>query len=327
MKAWIVEQFGSLEDLAFRDVPVPSPGPGTVLVKVSKAGLNFADGIAVRGRYQVRTPPPFVLGSEIAGIVAEADEASGFAPGDRVMAQVPAGAFGEYCIVEAAHLVRLPGELDLISAAALPVSYTTAHVALIGKGGLRPDELVLIHAAAGGLGFAATQIAKWRGARVIATAGSEEKCALAAANGADHVLTYRSEDWTDKVRALAPQGPDMVLDPVGGETTLRSLRLLAWGGRLLLAGFAGGQPAAIPANQLLVRAASAIGVFWSLEREAGTIVPIQREIAALAASGSLRPHIGELIPMPELKRGLIALENGSTVGKIILDVDAIEGAN
>jgi len=323
MKAWVLERWGSLDDLVLKDVARPAAGEGTVIVRVSKAALNFADGIAARGRYQVKIQPPFVLGSEIAGVVAEAPLGSGFGPGDRVLAQVPAGAFGEYCPVETGRLVRLPDELSFADAAALPVSYTTAHVGLFGKGRLQQGETVLIHAAAGGLGIAATQLAAWRGARVIATAGSEEKCRLALDNGANHAINYRDAQWSERVKALAPDGVDMVFDPVGGETSLLSIRQLAWGGRLMLAGFASGAPAQLPANHLLVKAASAIGVFWSFDKEAAIVSAIQKQLVELAIDGHVRPHLWRLIDLADLRQGMSALESGETTGKVIINVAEI----
>lgn len=320
MKAWVVERFGSHDDLVLKDVPVPPAAAGTVLVKVVAAGLNFADGIVVSGRYQVQIPPPFILGSEIAGEVVEAPAESGFSPGERVLAQVPAGAFAEYCAVEAARLIRLPPQLGPAPAAAIPVSYTTAYVALLEKGALAAGETILIHAAAGGVGIAATQLAKWRGARVIATAGSEEKCAIARSNGADHVIYYGDADWPAQVRALAPGGVDAVVDPVGGDVTLQSLRLLGWGGRLLLIGFASGTIPAIPANRLLVSAISAHGVFWSFERQGPRIAEIQRQLVELCGAGTLRPHIGCSVPMSDLKAAMAALDGGRTTGKVVMNV-------
>lgn len=320
VKAWVVERFGSHDDLVLKDVPLPRATTGSVLVKVVAAGLNFADSIAVSGRYQVQIPPPFILGSEIAGEVVEARAGSGFSRGERVVAQVPAGAFAEYCAIEAARLIRLPLQLGFAQAAALPVSYTTAYVALLEKGALAAGETVLIHAAAGGVGIAATQVAKWRGARVIATAGSDEKCALAKANGADHVINYRDADWLDQVRALAPDGVDAVVDPVGGDVTLESLRLLVWGGRLLLIGFASGTVPALPANRLLVKAISAHGIFWSFERQSARIAEIQQQLVELCSAGALRPHIGISVPMADLKVGMAALDGGRTTGKVVMNV-------
>lgn len=320
MKAWVVERWGSLDDLVLKNVQRPEASDGSVVVRVSKAGLNFADGIAVRGRYQVKVETPFVLGSEIGGVVEEALPGSGYARGDRVMAQVPIGGFAEYCTVETSRLVRLPDALGFASAAALPVSYTTAHIGLFAKGQLRQGETILIHAAAGGLGIAATQLARWRGARVIATAGSDEKCSLALENGAEHAVNYRDEEWPERVKALAPEGVGMVFDPVGGEISLLSIRRLAWGGRLMLAGFASGAPASIPANHLLVKAASAIGVFWSFDKEAAAISAIQKQLVDLAVEGHVRPHLWQSVGLDDLKQGLEALEGGKTSGKVILNV-------
>lgn len=320
MRAWVVERHGSSDDLSLNTVAAPACAEGSVLVHVDKAGLNFADGIALGGRYQVKINPPFILGSELAGTVVEAASGTGFVPGDIVMAQVASGAFAEYCLVDAARLIRLPAGMDLAQAAALPISYTTAYVALMAMAGLEPGQTVLIHAAAGGVGIAATQLARSAGAHILATAGSAEKCALAAANGADHVFNYREEGWAGRIGAVAPDGIDVIIDPVGGDITLKSLRMLAWGGRLMLVGFASGDIPSIPANRLLVKAASAQGVFWSFDRAPAQIAEIQRNLVELCARGEVRPLIGGLLPMEDLKAGMASLESGQTTGKIILDV-------
>lgn len=320
MKAWVIEKFGSFDDLVLKEVPTPAATPGRVLVRVRMAGLNFADGVALRGHYQVRITPPYVLGSELSGEVVDAGGCAGFSPGDRVAAQVPCGSYGEYLLVEPERLVKLPGAVDFAQGAALLISYTTAHVALFSRGGLKKGETVLVHAAAGGAGLATTQLAHHAGARVIATAGSDDKCALAAANGADHVLNYRAAPWVDAVRAIAPDGVDLVFDPVGGDTTLDSVRVMGWGGRLMIVGFAGGGPAAIPANRLLVKSLSALGVFWSFERDTDAVRAIQAELVGLCAEGGIRPHIGGIVPMADLHQGLHALEERRTSGKLVLDL-------
>lgn len=321
MKAWVVEDFGSLDRLNIRDVPVPVASPRCALVRVRHAGLNFADMISVRGEYQVRNDPPFILGAEIAGEVVDTGGAADLAVGDLVMAQVASGAFAQYCAVDTARLIRLAPGTDLAHAAAVPVSYTTAAVALFETGGLRAGETVLIHAAAGGTGIAATQLACNAGARVIGGT-SADKVAVATANGASATIDNRSVDWVDRLRDIAPGGVDMVLDPVGGETTLQSVRALAWRGRLLIVGFASGAIPAIPANRLLVKAASAHGVFWKFDADPTGIAAVQRDLARALSDGTIRPHIGGAVPFADLKHGLAELEAGRSIGKLVLTVES-----
>jgi NADPH:quinone reductase len=322
MRAWVVERWGTFDDLVLKDIDVPVLRPGEVLVRVEKAALNFADGIALRGNYQVKVPPPFVLGTEVAGVVVDANDSPDVREGDRVAAQVWSGAYGEYCAVERHRLIRLPDVMSFSDAAALPVSYTTAYVGLFTRGELSAGEIVLIHAAAGGVGMAATQLARSAGARVIATAGSAEKCAIAHENGADHVINYRDGDWVAAVKQLAPKGVNLVFDPVGGEMTNASLRVIGWGGRLMIVGFASGKIADIPANRLLVKAISARGVYWGFETDGDRIAAIQEDLIDRHTDGRIKPRIGGSVPFAELKAGLAALEAGQTSGKIILDMNS-----
>jgi len=322
MRAWVVKQYGAPKDLVFERIPVPSlseggPDAPDTLVKVEAVGLNFADEIAIAGRYQDRIEPPFVPGNEFAGTVVQTRGSSRFQPGDRVACQVRNGAFAEYCAVPSHRLMAI-GDLPAPVAAALPVSYTTAHVALFQKARLKAGQTVLIHAAAGGLGIAATQLARSVGAHIIATAGSEEKRRIAVENGADHVIDYRQPDWHEAVRALAPQGVDIVVDPVGGQTTERSLRLLGWQGQLLICGFASGDIAALKANYMLVKSASVHGVYWSFERNPVEIAAIQRELVAHCAEGRIKPVIRHVRPIGELIAAITALGTRQTVGKVVL---------
>ncbi len=320
MQAWILPQWGAPSDLRFESVSVPELSAGEVLVEVRAAGLNFADGLMIAGKYQVKPPLPFILGAELSGVVAVAPPDSKFRPGDRVAAQVWTGAYAQYCAVEERRLIRLPPNLSFAQGAALPVSYTTAHVALFRDGGIALGKRVLVHAAAGGIGVAATQLAKAAGAWVIATASTSQKLAVAEANGADVMVNYREPDWTGMVRAAAPRGVDMVVDPVGGDITLQSLHHLAWRGRLLLVGFASGAPAQIPANRLLVKAAAAVGVYWNFENDGPLIERIQAELAERAAAGEIRPLVGARFPLEDYRQALQELGEGRTVGKVVLDL-------
>ncbi|MCI3133347.1 NADPH:quinone oxidoreductase family protein [Phenylobacterium aquaticum] len=320
MQAWVLSGFGDRGNLAWSTCPVPAVRPGEVLVKVRAAAMNFADGLMIAGRYQLRPTPPFVLGAELAGVVVATPPGSAFQVGERVAAQVWTGAYGQYCAVEEGRLIRLPERLGFDEGAALPVSYTTAHIALFRDGGLTPGQTVLVHAAAGGIGVAAVQLARAAGARVIATASSDEKLAIAQANGAEVLINYRKDGWTDEVRRVCPDGVNLVVDPVGGQITLDSLRLLAWRGRILLIGFASGAPAQIPANRLLVGAAAAMGIYWNYEEDGPLVKAVQAELADRAAAGELRPRIGARYPVADLFTALDALEGGRTTGKVVLEL-------
>ncbi|MGI9362639.1 MAG: NADPH:quinone oxidoreductase family protein [Parasphingorhabdus sp.] len=322
MLAWVVKEYGKPRDLVFDRIPVPSleqggPNPVDTLVKVQTAALNFADEIAIAGRYQDRIEPPFVPGNELAGTVVETSAGSRFQLGDRVACQVRSGAFAEYCAVASDRLIAI-GDIDAQSAAALPVSYTTAHVALFQKGNLTAGQTVLIHAASGGLGVAATQLARSAGARIIATAGSEEKRRFAIENGADHVIDYRKPDWYKEVKSLSPNGVDIVVDPVGGATSEQSLRLLAWQGKLLICGFASGEIPVLKANYMLVKSASVHGVYWSFDRDPDEIRAIQQELVELCAAGGIHPLIRDVYPMGEVVAAMKALRSRETIGKVVL---------
>ncbi|WP_278373696.1 NADPH:quinone oxidoreductase family protein [Sphingobium xenophagum] len=322
MRAWVIKQYGKPEDLVLDRIPVPSlreggAEPVDTLVKIEGVGLNFADEIAIAGRYQDRIEPPFVPGNEFAGTVVQTSASSRFQIGDRVACQVRSGAFAEYCAVPSHRLMAI-GDLPAPIAAALPVSYTTAHVALFQKANLTAGQTILIHAAAGGLGIAATQLARSAGARIIATAGSEDKRRIARENGAEHVIDYRQPDWHDEVKALAPQGVDIILDPVGGQTSERSLRLLGWRGQLLVCGFASGEIPALKANYMLVKSASVHGVYWSFDRNPEEIATIQQDLVARCADGKISPLIQQVRPISELIEAIKDLGTRNTVGKVVL---------
>lgn len=320
MQAWVLPGWGTPSDLRLETVKVPELATGEVLVDVRAAGLNFADGLMIAGRYQVKPPLPFILGAELSGVVAVAPTGSKFQPGERVAAQVWTGAYAQYCAVEERRLIRLPPNISFVEGAALPVSYTTAHVGLFRDGALAPGKKVLVHAAAGGIGVAATQLAKAAGAWVIATASTSQKLLVAEANGADLMVNYREPNWGEMVRAAAPEGVDVVVDPVGGDITLQSLRHLAWRGRLLLVGFASGAPAEIPANRLLVKAAAAIGVYWNFESDGPLIELVQAELVERAAAGEIRPLIGARFAFADYRHALRELGEGRTVGKVVLEL-------
>ncbi len=316
--AWI-SGTPEVEALRLGTIDPPVPAAGELLLEVKAAALNFSDLLMVRGHYQVRPPRPFVPGQEVAGIVLEAPAGSRFAAGQAVAAKVYWGGFARQALVREEMAIPLDGEPDFATACALPVSYSTAIVALDHLSGLRAGQSVLVHAAAGGLGLAAVQLAACRGARVFATAGSAEKCALALANGAEAAFNYAKENWREAVRAATDGvGVDLVLDSVGGEMTAESLSALAYGGSLLIAGFSSGRIPKIEANRLLLKKARAIGVYWSHDKDPAMMVAVQRELVALYRDGRIAPVIGQRFDFEQLPAALEAMAGRRTTGKVVL---------
>jgi len=321
MKAWIVDDTKAAEPLRWGEAPAPAAAPGRVLVRVAAAALNFSDLLMIRGKYQVRPPLPFTPGQEIAGTVVAAAPGSRLSPGQRVASKVVWGGFAEEVLVDEAMAIAVPASMPLAEAAALPVVYTTAHIALMEHGRLSAGETVLVHAAAGGVGLAAVEIAAAKGARVIGTVGGAAKLAVPKARGAGAVLDYGSEGWADEVKALTGgRGADVIFDSVGGAVTEQSLKCLAWRGRLLLVGFSSGTIPAIPANRLLLRNASAIGVYWSHERDAALIEATVKDLFSLHAAGKIKPLVDARWRLDELPAALAALESRRSTGKIVLRV-------
>ena len=316
MKAWQVPSTGGLEALAPAELPNPTPGPGEVVVRVHAAALNFSDLLMIRGLYQVRPPLPFVPGQEIAGVVEGPDRSPW--TGRRVASKVLWGGFAELAIAQESMLIGLPDDVSFEAGATLPVVWPTAWIALHERARLVPGESLLVHAGASGVGLAAIALGKEAGARIAATASSAAKLALAREIGAEAVFDYRDEGWPEAARAFAPDGFDVVLDPVGGDVTDTSIRLLDWGGRLLVVGFASGQIPAIKANRLLLRNAAAIGVYWSHERDGALIDRAVAEVLRLHAAGRIRLAAQRVHPFAELPRALAEFAGRRASGKSVI---------
>lgn len=319
MKAWIVEDTRAEQPLRWSELPPPAPAPGLALIRVEAAALNFSDLLMVRGRYQVRPPLPFTPGQEVAGTVIAATPGARLEPGRRVASKVVWGGFAEQVLVSEAMAITVPDGMDIAAAAALPVVYPTAHIALLHHARLAAGETVLVHAAAGGVGLAAVEIAAAKGARVIACVGGADKAAIAREHGAAAAIDYRDAGWPEQVKALTDgKGPDVVFDSVGGEITEASLKCIAWGGRLLIVGFSSGAIPAIPSNRLLLRNASAIGVYWSHERDAALVEATVGDLLALHRAGRIRPRVDTRFTLAQLPEALAALQSRRSTGKIVL---------
>jgi NADPH:quinone reductase len=261
MRAWQVSSIADPPMLAPAQLPVPTPREGEGLVRVAYAALNFSDLLMVRGTYQVKPPLPFTPGQEISGTVIEAGPRGGAAVGTRIAAKVLWGGFAERAVVRTDMAIPLPPNISLAEGATIPVAWPTAWIALFNRGRLVSGEQVLILAAAGGVGIAAVQLAKAAGARVIAATRGTDKLALCRSLGADIVIDYSASTWVEDVlKATDGRGADVVFDPVGGGIGDSSVKCLAWGGRLLVVGYASGQIPAIRTNRLMLRNAGVLGV-------------------------------------------------------------------
>ena len=325
MKAWQSPEEAGIAALRRVETAIPGPGANEIVVEVGAAALNFSDLLMIDGVYQVRPDRPFTPGQEIAGTVHECGSQARFATGQRVAGKVPWGGFAEYAVLRADMAIAMPNEIELGHAVALPVVYTTALVALVEEAGIRPGDTVLIHAAAGGVGLAAVQIARAYGARVIAAATGAKKCDLVRAHGADIVVDYGAADFVAAVAdATGGKGADIVLDSVGGEVTRNSLRCLAWEGQLLIVGFSSGEIPQIPANRLLLRRAVARGIYWDHDRDAEMIARCTRTLIELCLEGRIRPVIDDSYGFDDLPRALEDLKAGRSVGKLVVKIrDAV----
>ena len=326
MKAVIAEELGPSECYELRDVPTPEPAAGEVRVRVLAAGVGYFDALMARGGYQVRPPLPFVPGSEFAGIVECCGPGVAEpAPGQRVIGGSFGKVFAEYLCVPAATLIPLPAVLSPEAGAAFLVNYQTAAYALIQRAGLRAGETLLVLGAAGGTGSAAVQVGKCLGARVIAAASSPEKRAFALAAGADLALDYSRPDWRDELKRLcAGGGVDVIFDPVGGEFFEPAFRSLAWGGRHLVIGFAGGAIPRLPANLALLKGAALVGV--DLRQAAGRDPAMNaantRRLLGWVEEGSLRPPAGPVFDFADFRGALDAAFSGKSLGKVVLRIAA-----
>jgi len=338
MKAVVIPRKGSPDIMEWRETEDPRPGSGEILVRVRAAGVNFADVLARLGIYDAAPPPPFVPGIEVSGVVeAAAEDVEHLYAGDRIMAFCPFGGYAERVAVPAAYAARIPDAMGFPEAASLPVQYLTAWYGLHHLAGLRREDTVLVHAAAGGTGVACLQFCRRAGARVFATIGSESKRTVVEEEcpGA-RVILYREEDFAAIVREdTEGRGPSLVMDSVGGWTFRRGWKILAPGGRYVLFGAASavrpGGPSLLGAiwrvlPMLSVNPLSMIGSnkglfgynLFHLAGEAAVLAPAMDRILGLWADGALRPRIGLSLPMDKAAEAHRRMQDRSTTGKIIL---------
>ena len=321
MKALVISALSpDFAGCALSDIPDPIRQPGQILIRVRAASLNFPDLLMTEGKYQLKPDLPFVPGMEVAGEVVAADDNSGFAPGDAMVAGTRLGGFAELVAVDARSVRAMPANSDFAHAASVGAAYNTAYVSLVRLANAQPGEWVVVHGATGGVGLAAVDLAKALGARVIATSRSAEKLAVVASDYAPDA-TLPAPGFREAVKALTGGGADVIFDPVGGDVFDESTRSIAFGGRLLVVGFTSGRIATVPTNIPLIKGFSVIGVRAG---EYGRQFPEkgrenQEAIWALAAEGKIRPRVDCRYPLADWRSAFEAMRDSRMVGKIVIE--------
>ena len=332
MKAIQIREYvKSVADLKVTpDLAEPKAGPDDLLIDIYAAGTNFFDILQVQGKYQTQPPFPWVAGAEYAGVVLQAPADSQFKKGDRVFGGSQ-GAYAERIAVPdvPGTVLPIPEGWSFADACGMFITAPTAYLALVNRGKLQKGEICLIHATAGGVGLSAVQIAKALGATVIATAGTAEKLAVAKRFGADHVVNYRDKDWIDQVKNLtADNGPnggcDVIYDPVG--MVDQSLKVVAWNGRILIIGFAGGKIEKVAMNKALLKQCSIVGVFWggNAMRCPEEVPETWKGLLDMMTKKQIKPTVFEKVykGVESVPEALGALGSRGTWGKVVVDVKA-----
>lgn len=326
MRAVVCEALaGDFSRVALKDAPLPQPGQGEVRLRVEAASLNFPDLLMLKGEYQFKPEPPFIVGMDLAGIVDSVGSGvTAFTPGDRVAGSAKTGAFAEYAVCPASSLHAVPDGFAAPLAAAYPAAYTTAHVSLIERANLTEGETLLVHGASGGVGMAALDVGRLIGARVIATTASAAKASALRAAGAHEVIALGpkpGDAFREQVKQLTGgRGADVIFDPVGGDVFDESTRCIAFNGRLLVIGFAGGRIADLKINIALIKGFSVLGVRAG---EYGRQFPeegrrIRDEIWRWAAEGKTRPHVFAELPLDRWREAFELMRDRRLVGKVVL---------
>ncbi|MDI9331558.1 MAG: NADPH:quinone oxidoreductase family protein [Alphaproteobacteria bacterium] len=322
MHAWLCENPIGVDALTWKELPTPQPGADQVLIRIEAASLNFPDLLIVQNKYQMKPPLPFVPGSEFAGVIeALGAGVQGLKVGQRVACLPGTGGFGTHALAPAKLCLPLPQDFPAVDAAAFIMIYATSHHALIDRAQLKAGETVLVLGAAGGVGTSAIQIAKAAGARVIAAASTEAKCALCRQIGADATIDYSRENLRDQIKALTDgRGPDVIYDPVGGDFAEPAFRSIAWRGRYLVVGFASGPIPSLPLNLALLKGASVVGVFWGdfSRREPQANADMMRELTQWHAAGRIKPVIDCTMPMKDLQQAYARMGSRAVRGKLVM---------
>lgn len=322
MKAVLCKSHGMPDTLVVEDVPSPDLSEGQVLISVKACGVNFPDTLIIQGKYQFKPDLPFSPGGEVSGVIkAVGDGVTNVSVGDRVIAFSTWGGFAEELAVDANRLIKMSDKMEFEKASAFILTYGTSYHALKDRANIQPGETLLVLGASGGVGLAAIQLGKAMGARVIAAASTKEKLDVCAANGADELINYSSEDLRARVKEITQgTGVDVIYDPVGGPLSEKALRDMSWRGRFLVVGFAVGEIPKVPLNLALLKGCSIVGVFWGdfTRREPALNDVNNQELMRLFEAGKISPHIHKVYPLTQASEALNELLDKKVSGKVVL---------
>jgi len=322
MYRMIVRELAGPAALEREELGEVNAGPGELVIDVKAVGCNFFDTLITEGKYQIQPELPFSPGAEVAGIVSELGEGvSRFSVGDRVSALLEYGGFASTLAAPEARVFPIPAGMSFEEGAALGLVYQTSYVGLVHRANLRKGETLLVHAAAGGVGLAAVQIGAALGAKVIGTAGTADKLALAKRNGAGEVINYREENWIKRVKELTDgRGADVIYDPVGGDIFDLSTKCVAFEGRILIVGFASGRIPTAKMSRVMVKNFSLVGLHWGLyfQKNPAVLQQAQEAIHALHSEGKIAPLVSARYPLEDAEAALAALGGRETTGKVVL---------
>lgn len=325
MKAVLCKTYGPPENLVIEDVESPKAAKGQVVISVKACSVNFPDTLIIQGKYQFKPPLPFSPGGEVAGVIKEVGEGvTHIKAGARVIAFTGWGGFAQEIAVDASRLLPIPDSMDFVSASAFVMTYGTSIHALADRAQLQKGETLLVLGAAGGVGLASVELGKVMGARVIAAASSDEKLAVCKACGADEVINYSTEDMRERLKTLTKgQGVDVIFDPVGSSYAEPALRSMAWKGRYLVIGFAGGDIPRIPLNLTLLKGCSIVGVFWGAfaEREPKRNQEHLQTLLRWFSEEKIKPHISATYPLTQAAQALNDMLQRKVRGKVVLLVN------
>ena len=324
MKAIVCNEWCRPEDLKVSEIKSPTLDDNSVRVEIYASGVNFPDVLIVQGKYQYKPPFPFSPGSEVAGIISEIGKSvKNLKVGDRVMAVTGHGAFAEEICVPEDKITLVPENMDFITAASMSLTYGTSSYALFQRANIKENDVVLIHGATGGVGITAIEISKAVGAKVIATASTDEKLKIAKEYGADYCINYSQNEFKDKVKEYTNgKGANIIYDPVGGDVFNQSLRCIAWNGIILVIGFASGTIASAPTNLPLLKNCSIVGVFWGAwrEREPNGHNVNMEKILKWWKENKVKPKVSKVFNLEDTKYALQALINREVIGKAVIKI-------
>jgi len=320
-RACVCEELG--KPLVVKNKESVQLSSGEIRVNVAASGINFGDLLMVLGKYQVKVPAPFTPGSEYSGTVVEvADDVTNFKPGMRVAGTVPFGAFAEQVVGNANTMWEIPDSMSFEEGASFIVSYMTAYTGLQRRAAIKPGETVLVTAAAGATGLAAIDLCShvFKCSNVIGCCGSQEKCDFILKNGATHAINYKKNNIKESVMEISAQGADVVFEAVGGNIWKECLRSIAWEGRLLVVGFAGGEIPQIPANLLLLKNASAVGLYWGryMAENPQLLQRLVKECISYYEDGKIKPHYSASFQLDKVNEAFQFIKSRKSTGKVVI---------